>query len=116
VDREALAYVERAGDGWAIAYATNYLAALVRQRGDHRQAARLSAEAVRWLISLGDRFHLIFAGEDLARARMDGQLDQSGARLLGAAHALRLASGALLSPFSPAENKRGVARPRAAPG
>ena len=114
--REGLAYFERIGDGWGIAYATNYLAALVRQRGDHRQAARLSAEAVRWLISLGDRFYLIFAVEDLARARMDGQLDQSGARLLGGAHALRLASGALLSPFSQAENERDVARLRAALG
>ena len=48
--QEGLASFVRRGDGWGIAYATNYLAALVRQRGDHREAARMSAEAVRWLL------------------------------------------------------------------
>jgi predicted ATPase/DNA-binding CsgD family transcriptional regulator/transcriptional regulator with XRE-family HTH domain len=114
--REGLARFERNSDVWGIAYATNYLAGLVRQRGDHPQAARLSAEAVRLLLSLGDRFYLLLAVEDLARARLEGRHDHSAARLLGAAHALRLASGAILSPFSQAENARDMMRLRAALG
>jgi DNA-binding NarL/FixJ family response regulator len=76
----------------------------------------LSAEAVRLLLSLGDRFYLLLAVEDLARARLGEGRYQSAARLLGAAHGLRLASGALLSPFSQAENERDRARLRAALG
>jgi predicted ATPase/DNA-binding CsgD family transcriptional regulator len=114
--REGLAHFERNADTWGIAYATNYLAGLVRRRGDHLQAARLSAEAVRLLMTLGDRFYLILAVEDLARARIEGRHDESAARLLGAAHALRLASGALLSPFSQAENERDIGHLRAVLG
>jgi tetratricopeptide (TPR) repeat protein len=93
--REALGDFERNGDVWGIAYATNYLAAVARQRSDHLQAARLSAEAVRLLLSLGDRFYLILAVEDLARARIDTREYRSAARLLAGAQALRIASGAL---------------------
>jgi tetratricopeptide (TPR) repeat protein len=109
--RAGLARFESNGDTWGIAYATNYLAGVVRQRGDYVQAAQLSAEAVRLLLSLGDRFYLLLAVEDLARARLEGRAHQSAARLLGASHALRLATGALLSPFSQAENTRHGATP-----
>jgi DNA-binding CsgD family transcriptional regulator len=104
------------GDVWGTAYAKNNLAILLARRGDHEQAARLSAEAVRLLTSLGDRFYLILAVEDLARARLDGRRGRSAVRLLGAAHALRIATGALLSPFRQAENERDMARVRAALG
>jgi MalT-like TPR region/Bacterial regulatory proteins, luxR family len=116
VYREGLAHFDRNGDTWGIACATNYRAGVVRQRGHHPQAARLSAEADRLLMTRGDRFYLILAVEDLARARIHGRHDQSAARLLGAAHALHLASGALLSPFSQAENKRDISHLRAVLG
>ncbi|HEY3062151.1 MAG TPA: LuxR C-terminal-related transcriptional regulator [Chloroflexota bacterium] len=114
--RQGLAQFQDERDIWGIAYATNSLANLLRQRGEHEEAGRLSAEAVRLLTSLGDRFYLILAVEDLARARLDGRHGHSAVRLLGAADALRLASGALLSPFTRAENERAVARVRAALG
>lgn len=109
---EALGEFERHGDVWGIAYATNYLAAAARQRSEHLEAARLSAESVRLLLSLGDRFYLILAVEDLARARIAAQQYRSAARLLSSAQALRIASGALVSPFSQAENERDLARLR----
>jgi non-specific serine/threonine protein kinase len=109
---EALAEFECHGDAWGIAYATNHLAAVARHRGAHLEAARLAAESARLLLSLGDRFYLILAVEDLARARIAARQYRSAARLLGSAHALRIASGALLSPFSQAENERDVARLR----
>jgi tetratricopeptide (TPR) repeat protein len=114
--QQGLAQFQREGDVWGIAYASNHLAILQRQRGEHDRAARLSAEAVLQLSSLGDRFYLILAVEDLARARLDGRHARSAVRLLGAAHALRLASGALLSPFSRAENERDITRVRAVLG
>jgi DNA-binding NarL/FixJ family response regulator len=101
---------------WGTAYATNHLAALARQRGNPDRAGRLSAEAVSVLTSLGDRFYLILAVEVLARARLDGRRFRSAVRLLAAAHALREASSALLSPFSRAENERDLARARTALG
>jgi non-specific serine/threonine protein kinase len=109
---EALAEFERHGDVWGIAYATNHLAAVARQRSAHLEAVQLSAESARLLLSLGDRFYLILAVEDLARARIVARQYRSAARLLGSAHALRTASGALLSPFSQAENERDLARVR----
>jgi non-specific serine/threonine protein kinase len=114
--REALEHFERAGDVWGIAYGTNHLAAVDRQRGDYLQAGRLSAEAVQLLLSLSDRFYLILAVEDLARARIGAGQYRSAARLLGGAQSLRKASGALLSPFSQAENERDLTRLRSALG
>lgn len=85
-------------------------------KGEHEQAVRLSAEGVQLLTNLGDRFYLILAVEELARARLAGRHGHSVVRLFGAAHALRLASGALLSPYSRAENERDMTRVRAALG
>src|SRR5262249_52275570 len=47
--RQGLAQFEGAGDVWGIAYAANNLAALLRQKAEPEQAARLSARAVRLL-------------------------------------------------------------------
>ena len=113
---EAVRNFERQHDIWGIAYATNHLAAVARQRGDDLEAAQLSADATRLLLSLGDRFYLILAVEDLARARLAAHQYRSAARLLGSAQALRIASGALLSPFSQTENERDLARLRTALG
>jgi predicted ATPase/DNA-binding CsgD family transcriptional regulator len=114
--REGLAQLQAEGDVWGIAYATNILAGLVRRQGHNEQAAQLSGKAVRLLASLGDRFYLILAVEELARARLNTGQWRAARRLLGAAHALRLASGALLSPFAEAENERATTRIRAALG
>ena len=114
--RQGLAHFEGAGDVWGSAYAANNLAALLRQRGETAPAARLSAQAVRLLTELGDRFYLIFAVEDLARASADARRSRSAARLFGAAHALRLATGALLPPAGRAAYERDLARLRAALG
>jgi non-specific serine/threonine protein kinase len=114
--RQGFAEFERLGDVWGIAYAANNLAYLLRQKGDPEQAARLSAQAVRLLTGLGDRFYLISAVEDLARASADARRSRSAARLFSAAHALRLATGALLAPGGREEYERDLGRVRAALG
>jgi DNA-binding CsgD family transcriptional regulator len=111
--QEGLAQFESVGDVWGIAYAANNLAYLLLRRGEHEEAARLSAQAVRLLTGLGDRFYLIFAVEDLARASVTAGRSRSAARLFGAAHALRLSSGALLPPGGREEYQRDLGRVRA---
>jgi len=111
--RQGLAQFEGAGDVWGIAYAANNLAYLLLRRGEHEEAACLSAQAVRLLAGLGDRFYLIFAVEDLARASATAGYGRSAARLFGAAHALRLATGALLPPGGREEYQRDLGGIRA---
>ena len=110
--RQGLAEFEAVGDQWGIAYAANNLATLLRERGEPATAAGLSARAVRLLANLGDRFYLIFAVEDLARALPAVPRGETVACLFGAAHGLRQATGALLSPGSREEYERGVAAVR----
>ncbi len=107
--RQGLAEFENDGDLWGIAYAANNVAYLLREKGEHEQAVRMSSQAVRLLTGLGDRFYLIFAVEDLARASASARRSESAARLFGAAHALRLATGALLPPGGREEYERDVA-------
>jgi non-specific serine/threonine protein kinase len=96
--REGLAQFEVNGDRWGVAYASNYLAGLARASGDFTAAIEMSGRAVGLLDELGDRFYLIFAVEDLARAAAGGHRPEVAARLLGAAEAVRRATGAMLSP------------------
>ncbi len=107
--QEGLAQFEGEGDAWGIAYAADNIGCLLRARGEHAQAAQYSARAVQLLTSLGDRFYLIFAIENLARACADADRSEAATRLLGAAHALRQATGALLSPGVREDYERYVA-------
>ena len=96
--RRALALFEREEDVWGIAYASNSIACILRDRGDYKQATAFSSRAIRLLANLGDRFYLIFSIEDLARTCAKAQRGEVAAHLFGAAYALRMATGALLSP------------------
>ena len=65
---------------------------------------------------MGDRFYLIFAVEDLARAAAGAGRIEPAARLFGAAAALRLSSGALLPPGGLADHDRDLSSLRAGLG
>lgn len=96
--RRALALFEGEGDVWGIAYASSNIACILRDRGELGEAVERFSDAIRLLTNLGDRFYLVFAIEDLARTRADSRRAETAVRLFSAAHALRSATGALLSP------------------
>ncbi|HET7486673.1 MAG TPA: LuxR C-terminal-related transcriptional regulator [Acidimicrobiales bacterium] len=108
--RQGLAQFEANGDSWGVAYASNYLSSLARARGDFAVATETSGRAVGLLHELGDRFYLIFAVEDLARALAGGRRPETAARLLGAADAIRRSTGAPISPGARREYDATVAQ------
>lgn len=94
---EGLAQFEANGDRWGVAYASNYMGRLARARGDVAAAIEGSGRAAGLLDELGDRYYLISAVEDLGRAVAAGRRPKTAVRLLGAADAVRRATGARLA-------------------
>ncbi|CAM4012474.1 ATP-binding protein [Smaragdicoccus niigatensis] len=92
---EALAHFEANGDAWGTAYAANHLANALE---DNESALALAVRAVHLFADLGDRFHLVFVVEDLARILLRMKRGLPATHLFGWAGKLRRDTGALLSP------------------
>jgi hypothetical protein len=79
---------------------------MVHAQGDTGQAIALVEESLTLRRELGDKYGIIESLEGLAGSAVaQGQLEQA-ARLLGAAAALRQATGAVLSPRAHARSER----------
>ncbi|MGH2534460.1 MAG: LuxR C-terminal-related transcriptional regulator [Thermomicrobiales bacterium] len=109
---ESLPRSRAIGSNRLAAYALAYLGLIVQEQGDARRAVALYAEALTLCRDLGGQLPTTRCLEGLARAAGSwGQLDLA-ARLFGAAHTLRIASGLPMLPADQAIHDRGVAAVR----
>jgi predicted ATPase/DNA-binding CsgD family transcriptional regulator len=96
---ESLAICRELGDRRTIAKATNFLGDAALGLGDQAEARTLYEESLSLSLELGDRWITAISLEGLARAAAATGQPEAAARLLGAADALRAATGAPRSAY-----------------
>jgi tetratricopeptide (TPR) repeat protein len=112
----ALILARELEDPWLIAWSLINLGDVARRMGDSGQAMGLYRECLTLFCELGNRQSMAYALEALASLIVaQGELER-GARLFGAAEALREAIGARMSPADFAEYADSVAALRVALG
>jgi tetratricopeptide (TPR) repeat protein len=107
--RESLALFHEVSDARSIAAALANQGALMNDQGDARQAEAFFKGSLSILKDLGQRDDIIECLEGFAGVAALLQQPQRGARLLGAAQALRDAIGSPMPPYKQARYKRFVA-------
>jgi non-specific serine/threonine protein kinase len=90
--------LSRTGDRWLLKFATSYEALQRHALGDQRRAAALASEALTLAVALHDRRACSACLEILGYVAVTRQAFDLGARLMGAADALRDATGVPLLP------------------
>ncbi len=104
------------GDRAGLAHSLRPLAALARLEGDFAGAAAALADAVEAHAAIGDVGGLADALEAMASLALDQDRADHGARLFGAAHAIRAEHGSLPSPTDRSAREADEAKLRAALG
>jgi predicted ATPase/class 3 adenylate cyclase/DNA-binding CsgD family transcriptional regulator len=110
---ESLAIWRELGDRRTIVKATYFLGDAASGRRDHAAARTLYEESLSLSIELGDRWISAISLEGLARVALATGQPEAAARLLGAADALRDATGATRSAYFRALYERNLAQTRA---
>ncbi len=110
---ESLAICRGLGDRRTIAKAAYFLGDAASGRGDHAGARTLYEESLSMSIELGDRWISAISLEGLARMAVATGQPEAAARLLGAADALRDATGATRSAYFRALYESNLAETRA---
>jgi predicted ATPase/DNA-binding CsgD family transcriptional regulator/DNA-binding XRE family transcriptional regulator len=112
---EALSVQRVVGDRWGIGFSLAGVAFVARDQGQEERALTHLFEALTLFRDLGDRWMLAHVLEGLAGIAATWQPERA-ARLLGAAAALREASGLPVEPAYLASHERAAAATRAALG
>jgi predicted ATPase/DNA-binding CsgD family transcriptional regulator len=111
--RQTLSLARQRGDAHEIAYSLRGLGHVARARGDYAQARQLLRDSLLLLAQLRDRRCVPLCLEGLACIAVGPDWAERAIRLLGAAHAFQLISGAPPSPSEMTDYKRTEADARA---
>jgi non-specific serine/threonine protein kinase len=110
---ESLTLSRELGDKWNAAWSLRHLGVVAQRQGDYGRAVVLHKESLILFRELEDKRNIPGCLENLAEAAgAEGQPERAG-RLLGAAEALREATGVPMEPSNRADYDRSMAAVRA---